>query len=327
MSRPDILVPAPMREMILDGLAPHFTLHRLYEAEDRDAMLAAVADRIRGIAISFRPVDKALVDRLPKLEIVANFGVGYDNVDAAYCGTKGVIVTNTPDVLTDEVADTAIALMIMTVRELPAAERWLREGRWKSQGPFPLTRGTLRGRTLGILGLGRIGKAIATRAEAFGMAIHYHNRSRQADVPYTYHPSLVSLAEAVDTLMLVAPGGEETRHMVGERVLEALGPEGVLINIGRGSVVNEAALAAALRQGTILAAGLDVFENEPQVPQALLDLPNAVLLPHVGSASVATRNAMGQLVVDNLVGWFRDGRVLTPVAETPVPAMSPRHGA
>ncbi|WP_106751545.1 2-hydroxyacid dehydrogenase [Pannonibacter carbonis] len=318
MSRPDILVPAPMRDMILDGLEPHFTLHKLYEAEDRDAMLADVAERIRGIAISFRPVDKSLVDRLPKLEIVANFGVGYDNVDAAYCGTKGIIVTNTPDVLTDEVADTAIALMIMTIRELPAAERWLRQGKWVNQGAFPLTRGTLRGRTLGILGLGRIGKAIAERAEAFGMAVHYHGRNRQDGVAYTYHPSLISLAEAVDTLMLVAPGGEETRHMVGERVLEALGPQGVVINIGRGSVVNETALAEALRKGTILAAGLDVFENEPHVPQALLDLPNAVLLPHVGSASEATRNAMGQLVVDNLTGWFHHRRVLTPVAETPV---------
>lgn len=319
MSKPDILIPSPLRDMIIDGLEPHFTLHKLYEAEDAEAFLKEREAIIRGIAVSFFHVDQPFIDRFPNLEIVSNFGVGYDKVDARHCGTRGIIVTNTPDVLSEEVADTAIGLMIMTIRELSAAERWLRDGNWEKKGAYRLTPGTLRGRTLGIFGLGRIGKAIATRAEAFGMSVHYHGRTQQAGVDYTYHPSLVSLAEAVDTLMIVAPGGPETQHMVGERVLEVLGPDGVLINIGRGSVVNETALIEALKRGTIMAAGLDVFEHEPHVPQALQDLPNAVLLPHVGSASVATRDAMGQLVVDNLKSWFSTGKPVTPVAETPFP--------
>lgn len=319
MSKPDILIPSPLRDMIIDGLEPHFTLHKLYEADDAEAFLKEREAIIRGIAVSFFNVDQPFIDRFPNLEIVSNFGVGYDKVDARHCGTRGIIVTNTPDVLSEEVADTAIGLMIMTIRELSAAERWLRDGNWEKKGAYRLTPGTLRGRTLGIFGLGRIGKAIATRAEAFGMSVHYHGRTQQAGVDYTYHPSLVSLAEAVDTLMIVAPGGPETQHMVGERVLEVLGPDGVLINIGRGSVVNETALIEALKKGTIMAAGLDVFEHEPHVPQALQDLPNAVLLPHVGSASVATRDAMGQLVVDNLKSWFSTGKPVTPVAETPFP--------
>ncbi|WP_374629524.1 2-hydroxyacid dehydrogenase [Pannonibacter indicus] len=319
MSKPDILIPSPLRDMIIDGLEPHFTLHKLYEAEDAEAFLKEREAIIRGIAVSFFNVDQPFIDRFPNLEIVSNFGVGYDKVDARHCGTRRIIVTNTPDVLSEEVADTAIGLMIMTIRELSAAERWLRDGNWEKKGAYRLTPGTLRGRTLGIFGLGRIGKAIATRAEAFGMSVHYHGRTQQAGVDYTYHPSLVSLAEAVDTLMIVAPGGPETQHMVGERVLEVLGPDGVLINIGRGSVVNETALIEALKKGTIMAAGLDVFEHEPHVPQALQDLPNAVLLPHVGSASVATRDAMGQLVVDNLKSWFSTGKPVTPVAETPFP--------
>ncbi|MFN4166860.1 MAG: 2-hydroxyacid dehydrogenase [Pannonibacter phragmitetus] len=321
MSKPDILIPSPLRDMIIDGLEPHFTLHKLYEAEDAEAFLKEREAIIRGIAVSFFNVDQPFIDRFPNLEIVSNFGVGYDKVDARHCGTRGIIVTNTPDVLSEEVADTAIGLMIMTIRELSAAERWLRDGNWEKKGAYRLTPGTLRGRTLGIFGLGRIGKAIATRAEAFGMSVHYYGRNQQAGVDYTYHPSLVSLAEAVDTLMIVAPGGPETQHMVGERVLEVLGPDGVLINIGRGSVVNETALIEALKKGTIMAAGLDVFEHEPHVPQALQDLPNAVLLPHVGSASVATRDAMGQLVVDNLKSWFSVGKPVTPVAETPFPRM------
>ncbi len=319
MSKPDILIPSPLRDMIIDGLEPHFTLHKLYEADDAEAFLKEREAIIRGIAVSFFHVDQPFIDRFPNLEIVSNFGVGYDKVDARHCGTRGIIVTNTPDVLSEEVADTAIGLMIMTIRELSAAERWLRDGNWEKKGAYRLTPGTLRGRTLGIFGLGRIGKAIATRAEAFGMSVHYHGRTQQAGVDYTYHPSLVSLAEAVDTLMIVAPGGPETQHMVGERVLEVLGPDGVLINIGRGSVVNETALIEALKNGTIMAAGLDVFEHDPHVPQALQDLPNAVLLPHVGSASVATRDAMGQLVVDNLKSWFSTGKPVTPVAETPFP--------
>ncbi|MEP3667677.1 MAG: 2-hydroxyacid dehydrogenase, partial [Roseibium sp.] len=253
----------------------------------------------------------------PNLEVISNFGVGYDSIDAVLCGQRGIMVTNTPDVLSDEVADTALGLMIMTVRELSAAERWLRAGNWKPGQNYPLTKATLQGRTLGVFGLGRIGKAIATRAEAFGMTVHYHGRTKQEDVSYPYHATLKGLAEACDTLMVVAPGGASTRHMVNGEILEALGPTGILINVGRGTVVDEAALIHALRSGTILSAGLDVFEDEPSVPQALIEMENTVLLPHVASASVHTRDAMGQLVVDNMSSWFSSGKVLTPVAETP----------
>ncbi len=315
MNKPDILVPRRMRDVVMEGLEARFTVHKPFEAEDPEAFLAAVSDKIRGAAILGTKVDAAFLSRFPKLEIVANFGVGYDNIDAVACASRNVMVSNTPDVLTEEVADTAIGLLIMTVRELNAAERWVRDGKWSGSGAFPLTKATLRGRTMGILGLGRIGKAIASRAEALGLTIHYHGRSRQSGVDYPYHETLKGMAEACDTLMLVAPGGAETHHMVGMEVLEALGPEGVVINIGRGSVIDEVDLIKALNERKIHAAGLDVFEDEPNVPEGLLALDNAVLLPHVGSASVHTRDAMGQLVVDNLVGWFDNGKAVTPVAE------------
>jgi lactate dehydrogenase-like 2-hydroxyacid dehydrogenase len=228
-------------------------------------------------------------------------------------------VTNTPDVLSDEVADTCLGLLLMTVRELPQAERWLREGHWVGKGNYPLTHGTLRGRTVGILALGRIGKAIAKRCEAFGLEIAYHGRRRQEDVPYRYYDSLVGMARDVDILISVAPGGPETYHVVDAEVLAALGPQGTFINIGRGSVVDEGALVQALKNRTIMAAGLDVFENEPHVPAELIALDNAVLLPHVGSGSHHTRRLMGQLVVDNIASWFAGKGPLTPVAETPWP--------
>ncbi|WP_153771837.1 2-hydroxyacid dehydrogenase [Labrenzia sp. CE80] len=317
MQRPDILMPAPLRAIVPEGLEKISTLHKTFEAVDPEAAIDAVADKIRGLAIGGVKVDEALLDRFPNLEIISNFGVGYDSIDAALCGQRGIMVTNTPDVLSDEVADTALGLMLMTVRELSAAERWLRAGNWQPGKNYPLTKATLQGRTLGVLGLGRIGKAIATRAEAFGMTVHYHGRTKQQDVSYPYHATLKGLAEACDTLMLVAPGGASTRHMVNAEILETLGPDGILINVGRGTVVDEAALIEALRSGTILSAGLDVFEDEPSVPQALIEMENAVLLPHVASASVHTRDAMGQLVVDNISSWFSARKVLTPVAETP----------
>jgi lactate dehydrogenase-like 2-hydroxyacid dehydrogenase len=251
------------------------------------------------------------MDRLPNLQIIANLGVGYDNVDVAAAAERGVVVTNTPGVLDDEVADTALGLLLMTVRELGRAEQYLRAGRWESAA-YPLTPGTIAGRRLGILGLGRIGEAIARRAEAFGMTVGYHNRHRK-DIAYRYYPTLLEMAGDVDTLVIVVPGGAATKHLVDAEVLRALGADGVLVNVGRGSVVDESALVEALRTRTILAAGLDVHEDEPHVRPELLELPNAVLLPHVGSASVHTRRAMGRLVVDNLASWFDTGAALTPV--------------
>jgi len=284
-------------------------------AADASAITPEIAARVRGVA-AFGGVNAALIDALPNLEIIASFGVGYDSVDAAHAGKKNVMVTNTPDVLTEEVADTALGLLINTVREFPRAENYLREGRWVKEGPYRLTPGTLRGRRAGIFGMGRIGQAIARRLEAFGLPVAYHNRRRVEGLPYEYHPTLVGLAEAVDTLICVVPGGASTAKAINAEVLKALGPHGVFINIGRGSTVDEEALAKALGDGTIFAAGLDVFADEPRVPQALLDLPNASLLPHVGSASVHTRNGMADLVVDNLVSWFSKDQPVTPVPET-----------
>jgi lactate dehydrogenase-like 2-hydroxyacid dehydrogenase len=259
-----------------------------------------------------RRIDAELMDALPNLQIVANFGVGYDSVDVHAASERGVVVTNTPGVLDDEVTDTAMGLLLMTVRELNRAEQYLRAGKWPTDGPYPLTKSTMAGRRVGILGLGRIGEEIARRAEVFGMTVGYHNRNRK-DVPYRYYPTLLEMARDVDTLVVVVPGGAATHHLVDAEVLEALGPDGVLVNVGRGTVVDEAALIEALRTGTIQAAGLDVYENEPNVPQELIDLENTVLLPHVGSASEPTRRAMGRLVVDNLESWFEKAKPVTPV--------------
>ncbi len=260
---------------------------------------------------------RALARRtLPRLEIIANLGVGYDGIDLVAAADRGVIVTNTPDVLTEEVADTTIGLLLMTVRELSAAERHLRAGRWPTTGPHPLS-ASLRDRTVGIVGLGRIGLAIARRLDAMKVPVVYHTRHPRPDVPYRHYADLRRMAADVDVLLTIVPATAETKNMIDRSVLEALGSNGIFINVGRGSIVDEPALIAALRDRTIHSAGLDVFANEPHVPEELMALPNAVLLPHVGSASVYTRNAMGQLVVDNLRSWFHDGKPLTPVPETP----------
>lgn len=314
-----VLMPVAMPAMIADSLAKTMTVVRLWDAPDKPACLAAAAGAVRAIA-SHGVVDAGLMAALPKLEIVASFGVGYDGVDTAYAAAHGITVTNTPDVLNEEVADTTLALILGAVRQLPAAERYLRAGRW-SAGPFPLS-ASLRGRTVGILGLGRIGKAVARRCEAFGLAVAYHGRQAQDGVSYLYYPTLLGLAEACDILVVIAPGGEATRNLVDAAVLKALGPDGYLVNIARGSVVDEAALIDALTTGTIAGAGLDVFADEPRVPQGLIDLDQVMLLPHVGSASRHTRQAMGQLVVDNLLAWDAGRAPLTPVPETPWRARS-----
>lgn len=320
--RPDLLQTGPMMGMIEAQLNEHFTVHRLDEP-DAELMLAEIGPRIRAVATGVgstgggaRRVTEALMARLPALEIVANFGVGYDSVDAEAAGRRGVVVTNTPGVLDDEVADLTIGLLLATIRQIPQAERHLREGKWPAGG-FPLT-ATLRDRTVGIVGMGRIGRAIARRLEGFGRPIAYHSRRPVADVPYTHYPELVALAKDVDALIVIVPGGLETDRMINAEVLAALGPKGVLINVARGSVVDEPALVKALEDGTIAAAGLDVFANEPHVPEALIGMDNVVLLPHVASATHVTRNAMGQLVVDNLLAWAAGKPVLTPVPETPV---------
>jgi len=309
-----ILVLGNFNDYAVQRLSGEFNIKRIPKG-DAALVDAAWAGDVKGVA-SMSTVDAKLIDALPNLEIIGNFGVGYDAVDAKHAGANDVMVTNTPDVLTEEVADTALGLLIDTVRELSKSQEFLRAGRWPKEGRYPLSKLSLRGRSVGIFGLGRIGKAIAHRVEAFGLPVSYHNRRKADDVSYTYYPSLLELAKAVDTLILVAPGGAETAKAIDADVLKALGPEGVLINIGRGSVVDEDALAQALTDGTIAAAGLDVFANEPNVPQALLDAPNTVLLPHIGSASEKTRRDMANLVIDNLISWFDNGEAITPVPET-----------
>ncbi len=299
----------------MNGIAAACEVTRLWDTPGGD-LVGQAAEGIRGLAVGGHlEIDGPFMARFPRLEIVANFGVGYNTIDVAWAASHGIVVTNTPEVLNEEVADTALGLMIAAVRQFPAAERHLRAGLWLERS-FPLT-ATLRGRTVGILGLGRIGKGIAKRVEAFGMKVVYHGRNPQPGVPYLYCPTVVALAEACDILVVIAPGGRETERIVNAAVLAALGPQGILINVARGSVVDEHALIDALQRGVILSAGLDVFENEPQVPQALLDMDNVVLLPHVGSASEHTRAAMGQLVVDNILSWAAGRGPVTPVPETP----------
>jgi len=316
----EILLIGAAKPVILGGLEPSFVVHKLIEAKEPEAYLKDIAPRIRGIAIAYtsNKIDGAFMSRFPKLEIVSSFGVGYDHVDAKWAGGHGIIVTNTPEVLNEEVADTALGLLLCTLREFPQAERYLRAGKWVEKA-YPLT-ATLRGRTVGIVGMGRIGKAIGRRLDAFGVTVVYHSRNPQSGVAYKYYSKLIDMARDVDTLMVIVPGGAATKNLIDAEVLKALGPNGVLINMARGSVVDEPALIQALKDRTILSAGLDVFANEPRVPQELIDMDHIVLFPHLGSASAATRKAMDQLVVDNLKAWFSGKLPLTPVPETPVAA-------
>ncbi|TMJ48971.1 MAG: 2-hydroxyacid dehydrogenase [Alphaproteobacteria bacterium] len=314
----DVLMVGPVMPLIEQGISRAFTLHKLWEAPDREALIANLAPRLRAIVAGggkHEPMGPEFLGRFPKLEIISSFGVGYDHVDAKWAAAHGIVVTNTPDVLTEEVADTALGLLLCTVRELPQAERYLRAGKWL-EGDYPLTRATLRDRIIGMVGLGRIGKAIARRLDAFRVPVVYHSRHPQPGVPYRHYPNLVDMARDVDVLMVVTPGGPATKHLIDANVLEALGPDGILINMSRGSVVDEPALIAALEAGKILSAGLDVFANEPRVPPELMAMENVVLFPHVGSASVYTRDAMGQLVVDNLLSWAAGKGPLTPVPES-----------
>jgi lactate dehydrogenase-like 2-hydroxyacid dehydrogenase len=316
----DVLMIEEMAPLTIEGIGKSFTLHKLWEAPDRERLINELSPRLRAIAAGgpvHDHVDAALMTRLPKLEIISSFGVGYDHVDAKWAGEHGIVVTNTPDVLNEEVADTALGLLLCTVRELPQAERYLRAGKWVN-GEYRLT-ASLRERRAGIVGLGRIGKAIARRLEAFGLPVAYHGRTAQAGVPYRYYPDLVEMARDVDIIIVITPGGAATRHLINAKVLEALGPNGIFINVSRGSVVDQDALIAALKARKILSAGLDVYANEPNVPPELLAMDNVVLLPHVGSGSVPTRDAMHQLVIDNLLAWAAGKKPLTPVPETPWP--------
>jgi lactate dehydrogenase-like 2-hydroxyacid dehydrogenase len=317
----DVLVHGPNKPIVDNGFSDQFVLHHFETTHDLERLTPEVAAKVRGMAITYNTVrgDAKTLARFPKLEIVSAFGVGYDHVDAAYARDHNIMVTNTPDVLTEEVADIAMGLLIATLREFIKADRYLRSGLWQTQ-QFPLSVGSLRDRKVGMVGMGRIGQAIARRLEASKVPVVYHSRKPADGVSCKHYPDLIEMAKAVDTLVVIVPGGAGTAKMVNADVMKALGPRGVIINVARGTVIDEQALVAALKSGTILAAGLDVFEKEPNVPDELRAMQNVVLLPHIGSASVVTRNAMDQLVVDNLKAWFAGKPALTPVAETPAKA-------
>src|SRR5215472_13204103 len=314
----DLVVYGPRKAVVDNGFSDQFVLHHFETTGDLERLTREVAGKVRGMAVTYNTVrgDARALALFPKLEIVSAFGVGYDHVDAAYARDHNIMVTNTPDVLTEEVADIAMGLLIATLREFVKADKYLRSGLWHAQ-QFPLSVGSLRDRTVGMVGMGRIGQAIARRLDASKVPVVYHTRNPAPGVSYKHYPDLIEMAKAVDTLVAIVPGGPSTAKMINADVLKALGPRGVIVNVARGSVVDEGALIAALKSGTILAAGLDVFANEPNVPEELRTMQNVVLLPHIGSASVVTRNAMDQLVVDNLKAWFAGKGPLTPIAETP----------
>jgi hydroxypyruvate reductase len=310
--KPEIIITARGHAGTMATLQAEFTAHNLFEAPEKNSFFEKHAPKVRGLA-TFGPmaVDGKIMDALPKLEIIANFGVGVDAINLDDARKRKIIVTNTPDVLNECVADTALALVLNTVRKFPQSEVYLRGGNWASRGPYPLTT-SLGGKTLGILGLGRIGEVIAKRAVACGMKIRYHNRNRK-DVAYPYDPDPVTLAKNSDVLMVVTPASAETSRIINEKVLQALGPDGYLVNIARGSVVDEPVLLRYLQEKKIAGAGLDVFADEPRVPPDFLTLDNAVLFPHVGSATVETRKAMGDLQIENLRRHFAGKPVLTRV--------------
>ncbi len=315
----EVLLSGPPKPTIVNGLAP-FTVHRLADAKDRDALLKEIAPRVRAMAVSVSSdrIGAELMSKLPKLEIVSTFAVGYDHVDVKWAAEHGITVTNTPKVLNEEVADTALGLILCTVREFPQAERYLRAGKWLERA-YPLTRATLRDRTVGMVGMGAIGQAIARRLEAMKVPVVYHSRRPAAGVSNKHYPNLVEMARDVDILVAMTPGGPATKDLINAEVLKALGPNGIFINMARGSVVDEPALIQALKDKTIMSAGLDVFVREPEVPAELIAMENIVLFPHLGSGSVYTRTQMDQLVVDNLVAWAAGKGPLTPVPETPWP--------
>jgi lactate dehydrogenase-like 2-hydroxyacid dehydrogenase len=307
-----LLITGPMYPPTLAELEQTYEAHRLWSAPDKAALVASLADRISAVASSNSGgIDAATIAKLPKLKVISHFGVGYDTVDVDAARARGIAVTNTPDVLTEEVADLTVGLLLATIRRIPQGDRYVREGKWL-KGPMALT-DSLQGKTVGIIGMGRIGLAIARRLEAFGVKLAYQGPNRKARLSWPYFADPVALAKEADIVIAACPGGEATRGLVSRAVIEALGPRGVLVNISRGSVVDEPALVAALASNKLGAAGLDVFADEPRVPEALLAMDNVVLQPHVASATHPTRKAMGQLVIDNLAAHFAGKPLVTPI--------------
>jgi lactate dehydrogenase-like 2-hydroxyacid dehydrogenase len=320
MTKPVLLSTGFMMPLMVEQLEAAFECHWMERVADKQKLIDEIGPRVvAGCTGSHTGVrmDAAMLSKLPNLKVIGNFGVGYDTIDIPEAARRGVVITNTPDVLNEEVADTALGLLIMTVRELSKAETYMRAGEWAAKGDYPLTPASLRTRRVGMVGYGRIGKCIGRRLDAFGVPYVYFGRKPQAGVTQRFYDNLVEMARDVNTLLLILPGGPATQNLVNMEVLKALGPDGIVINMARGSVVDEKALMQALRDRVILSAGLDVFVNEPKVDPAWLTTPHLTLLPHVGSASQHTRNAMGQLTVDNLLAFKAGKPPLTPVLETP----------
>lgn len=313
MAKPDLLQVCSFAEPVESALAEDFTLHRYFEADDREAFLARLAPTTRFIATGgHHGASREMIAALPNLEIISSFGVGYDAVDVTAAKEHGVSVTNTPDVLNDCVAETTLALMLALCHRVPQSDAYVRAGRWESEGNFGLT-DELTGTRAGILGLGRIGKTIAKLCQAFNMEVVYHGRHEQEHQPYPYYADLAEMARAVDWLVVIAPGTEETKGIVSRKVMEALGPRAKLVNMGRGSLVDEDAMIELLESGALGGAALDVFAKEPHVPERLRALENVVLLPHQGSATHKTRAAMGMMVVKNLKAHLRGAPLISPV--------------
>lgn len=311
MERIDVVAASAFYPPVMEALTATYAVHALYQAADCAAFLAPLKDKVCGLATFTTKVDAGLMDTLPRLEIVASMSIGLDHIDLAAAKARGIRVTNTPGVLTDDVADLAIGLMVAVARRLVVADRYVRDGGWL-KGSMPL-QSRLGGTKLGVLGMGRIGEAIARRAAAMNMTVVYHGPRPKPALPYRFYPDLAAMAADVDYLVVTVPGGLATRHLVDARIIAALGSKGAIINIARGSVVDQAALIAALADHKLAGAGLDVFEDEPRVPEALTRLDSVVLTPHIGSATHATRLAMGRLMLDNLAAHFAGKPLLTPV--------------
>lgn len=310
--KPEILMIGPLLPPTMAQLEAAYTLHRYDLAADKDALLAALAPRVRAIATrGDYPLKRDVLQRLPNVELIASSGAGYDAIDIDAARDLGISVTHTPDAVSECVADTAWALILATIRRTVVQDRYVRAGGWL-EAPVPLTQ-KVWGERLGILGLGRIGKAIARRGEAFRMEIAYHGRHRQPDVRYRYHETPVDLARNVRILVCALPGRDETRGLIARSVIDALGPDGYFVNISRGTTVDEPYLVDALVNRRLAGAGLDVFADEPRIPEALFALDNVVLQPHTGSGTHATRHAMGQMVVDNLAAFFAGKPLLSPI--------------
>ncbi len=312
MARANILMIGPYPEWDMADLEKNYVVHKLWKAADREAFIEGGANAVRAIATRGElGADATMMGRLPNLEIVSCYGVGTDAIDLDFARSRGIRVTNTPDVLTEDVADQGIGLLLAAARRIPQADAYVRSGAW-AKGAMPLTT-RVQGKRLGIAGMGRIGAAVARRATAFGCEVSYFDLRRNDDLPYPYFADIGELAEAVEFLVVTLAGGQSTRGIVSREVLAALGPDGILVNISRGSTVDEPALLDALEKATIKAAGLDVFWNEPHIDPRFLALDNVVLQPHHASGTVETRKAMGKLVRDNLAAHFAGRPLLTPV--------------